>query len=157
MSASDNLRDLIDQMKSEEMDNAIREALESVPDEAVEEGYIEAPSAEGTREVFKQLALLKLQAAAIEKAIKQLTSAANVMIGEHKGITAGGEKLAKVSRTTVHRVNADLFKETFPFAKYPQFYNVTEESRLLLDVEFKKTVLAESAIEAPATTPKGIQ
>lgn len=144
MSATDNFRDLIDRMKAEAAESAKEEALELVPDEPLEEGVIEAANPVGTREVFRQLALIKIQRAALEKVEKQLVTAANAMIAENRGIAANGELLAKHSTNPVTRVNTEAFKSTFPADKYPQFYTTTEETRLLLDPEFKRVVYAEA-------------
>lgn len=147
MSTSDDLRRLIDQMKSEETEHAITEALEAPLDEPVEEGVIEAVHPTAVREVFRQLALIKIQKAAIEKVERQLVAAGNAIIGDNRGVKADGERLAKHSTTTVTRINTEVVKELFPPEKYPQLYNTTEETRLLLDVEFKRTVFAEATKE----------
>lgn len=150
MSATDDLRKLIDQMKAEEAEHAIEEALEHVPEEPSEEGVIEVSNPVPVREVFRQLALVKIQIAALQKVEKQLVQAGNAIIGDMRGIKANGERLAKHSTNPVTRINTEVVKEYFPISQYPQYYTTTEETRLLLDPEFKRTVFAEATKEIEA-------
>lgn len=151
MSATESLRELIDRMKVEQAEKAQIEALEHIDDETTEvEGFIEAPDARGVREVAKQLALVRIQKSAVEKVEQQLAGALKVLIGQNKGIMAGGEKLAKKAMSHVVRVNTEVVRSMFPPDQFPQLYDESDQERLLIDPEFKRHVLEEQAREIEA-------
>lgn len=146
MSATETLRSLIDQMKLEQVEEAKIAALEAVEDESPGD-YIEAPAPDGARELAKQIALVRFQRDALDKAEKQLSSALRILIGDAHGIAANGEPLAKKSVTEVTRINTEVIKELFPPAQYPQYYTKTPQERLLIDTDFKKHVIEENVKE----------
>lgn len=147
MTATDNLRALIDQMKAEQVEASVVEALEATPDDEIVSDYAEAPNPEAAVEIVKQITLLRVQKAAIEKAEKQLVAAAKVITGDHKGLRAGTMPLSKLSHSTVTRLNSEVIRNTFPPEKYPQFYTESEESRFLVDTAFKQQVITENSKE----------
>lgn len=148
MTATESLRDLIDRMKVEQVEKAQIEALEQIEDDTTAvEGWVEGPDPVGVREVAKQLALIRIQKSAIEKVEQQLSSAMKVLIDGNKGIMVHGERLAKVATSHVVRVNTEAVRSTFPPDQYPQFYDESDQERLLIDVEFKRHVLEEQAKE----------
>lgn len=149
-SATESLRDLIDRMKAEQVEEAKIAALEAIEDEPPIEGYVEAPQPEGVRELVKQLTLVRLQIDALRKGEQQLAAAVNILIGDNKGIAADHEPLAQRSVATVTRINTDVIRGIFPPDQYPQYYVSTEQARLLIDKDFKKHVIEESAKEIEA-------
>lgn len=150
MSASETLRDLINQIKAEATEEAMVVALEAV-DEGTPSDYVEAPAPDGARMLFQQLALVRFQRDALDKAEKQLATAARILIGDAHGIAARGEPLGKKSVTEVTRLNTEVLKGLFPPDQYPQYYVTTPQERLLIDVEFKRHVIEQAAVEAPQT------
>lgn len=147
MSAEEELRALIDRMKAEQVDRAVVEALESEPDEIDVKDYVEAPEPKAAEQIVAQIALLRVQKAAIDKAEKQLVAAAKVITGTHEGLRIGHTKLAKITRTQVTRINTEIVRELFPIESYPQLYNVSDEERFLVDTAFKQDVLTANSTE----------
>src|SRR6478736_4517730 len=142
-SPTEDLRALINQMKAEQANLAVIEALETPVDDEVVLDYAEAPNPDAARQIVEQITLLRIQKAAIDKAEKQLVAAAKVITGEHQGLRVGSTPLSKLSRSTVTRINSDAVRSTFPPEEYPQFYTESAEERLLIDTAFKQTVIAE--------------
>lgn len=150
MTATENLRELIDQMKAEQVEASVVEALEAGPDDEIVADYAEAPNPDAAIEIVKQITLLRIQKSAIEKAEKQLVAAAKVITGDHRGLRAGTKPLSKLSHSTVTRINSEVVRSTFPPERYPQFYTESEESRFLVETAFKQEVIAENSKELEA-------
>lgn len=141
----DEFRSLIDRFKNEAHDAAITDALEQVEEYDESLDLVEAPNPEAGRELMEQIALIRIQRDALDKADKQLSAAAKVLMGDHAGLRAGNEPLGKLSRTEVTRINTEAVRANFPPEQYPQLYSVTHQERLLLDTAFKKQVIADNS------------
>lgn len=160
MTDSETLRALIDQLKAEAREEAKTEidALEQIEDAQIPGDYVEALAPDGARTLIAQIALIRFQKDALDKAEKQLVSAAKILVGEHTGIKAYGEPLAKRSVAPVTRVATEVIKAQFPPDAYPQYYTTTEQERLLIDTTFKRHVIEENSGEINTREePRGLE
>lgn len=142
-----DIRKLIDSYKTEaQLDSANEAEVEAA---AIVAGLTPPEASDivevnpGVVEIARQLALIKIQKSAFEAVEKNLSSVLKTLTDGHDGIRHGSQIIARISRSTVTRVNTEAIKEQFPYDQYPALYTVSEgESRLLIDPTFKRSALA---------------
>lgn len=151
MSEKKDIRALIDEMKNAdanaskgETNEAASAILDAVlAEKEASEDLVEVANPEGVREIVRQLALIKLQKAALESNEKDLSTVLKTLIDGHKGIRYGTTPLARVTVSHPARVKTKLVAELYPIEQFPQLYDVTEQSTLLIDPDFKRQVITD--------------